>query len=88
MNAPAEIFKSDPGSTPREYSPGPVEPGRERDTSSPKRFRLGLALSSGGAKGLAHIGVIQVLEENGIEVDCGGRLQHGRLRGRNLGLRV
>jgi len=28
-----------------------------------------LALSSGGAKGLAHIGVIQVLEENGIEVD-------------------
>lgn len=34
------------------------------------RCRVGLALSSGGAKGLAHIGVIQVLEENGIEVDC------------------
>jgi NTE family protein len=33
------------------------------------RRRIGLALSSGGAKGLAHIGVIQVLEENGIEVD-------------------
>lgn len=32
--------------------------------------RIGLALSSGGAKGLAHIGVIQVLEEAGIEVDC------------------
>lgn len=31
--------------------------------------RVGLALSSGGAKGLAHIGVLQVLEENGIEVD-------------------
>src|SRR6185503_2629188 len=31
--------------------------------------RIGLALSSGGARGLAHIGVIQVLEENGIEVD-------------------
>ena len=31
--------------------------------------RIGLALSCGGAKGLAHIGVIQVLEENGIEVD-------------------
>lgn len=31
--------------------------------------RVGLALSSGSAKGLAHIGVIQVLEENGIEVD-------------------
>jgi NTE family protein len=33
------------------------------------RCRTGLALSAGGAKGLAHIGVIQVLEENGIEVD-------------------
>jgi NTE family protein len=32
--------------------------------------RVGLALSSGGARGLAHIGVIQVLEENGIEVDA------------------
>ena len=31
--------------------------------------RVGLALSSGGARGLAHVGVIQVLEEHGIEVD-------------------
>jgi NTE family protein len=31
--------------------------------------RIGIALSSGGAKGLAHVGVIQVLEENGIEID-------------------
>jgi NTE family protein len=30
---------------------------------------VGLALSSGAAKGFSHIGVIQVLEENGIEVD-------------------
>jgi NTE family protein len=34
------------------------------------RRRLGIALSAGGAKGLAHIGVIQVLEENGIDVDA------------------
>jgi NTE family protein len=33
------------------------------------RRRVGLALSSGGARGLAHVGVIQVLEEHGIEVD-------------------
>ena len=33
------------------------------------RCRIGLALSPGSAKGLAHIGVIQVLEENGIDVD-------------------
>lgn len=31
--------------------------------------RIGLALSSGGAKSLSHIGVIQVLEENGIGID-------------------
>lgn len=30
--------------------------------------KLGLALSSGGARGLAHVGVLQVLEENGIEI--------------------
>ncbi|HVJ45780.1 MAG TPA: patatin-like phospholipase family protein [Luteolibacter sp.] len=36
-----------------------------RDHSHPK---LGLALSSGGARGLAHVGVLQVLEENGIEI--------------------
>ncbi len=30
---------------------------------------VGLALSSGAAKGFAHVGVIQVLEEHGIEVD-------------------
>ncbi|MEM7601397.1 MAG: patatin-like phospholipase family protein, partial [Verrucomicrobiota bacterium] len=38
-------------------------------SSSTNRPRLGLVLSSGGAKGLAHIGVIQVLEEHSIEVD-------------------
>jgi NTE family protein len=30
--------------------------------------RIGLAISSGGAKGLAHVGVIQVLEENNIPI--------------------
>jgi NTE family protein len=37
--------------------------------SRSRRLRLGLALSSGGAKGLAHVGVLQVLEEHGIEPD-------------------
>lgn len=37
-------------------------------TSDVSRPRVGIAFSSGGAKGLAHIGVIQVLEENGIPV--------------------
>ena len=34
------------------------------------RSRIGLALSSGGAKSLAHVGVLQVLEEQGVEPDC------------------
>lgn len=34
------------------------------------RPRIGLALSSGGAKGLAHVGVIQVLEEHGVQIDA------------------
>jgi len=34
-----------------------------------KRIKIGLALGSGGAKGLAHIGVIKVLEENNIPID-------------------
>ena len=39
----------------------PLEPAAEKP-------KLGLALSSGGARGLAHVGVLQVLEENGIEI--------------------
>jgi NTE family protein len=34
-----------------------------------KKNKLGLVLGSGGAKGLSHIGVIKVLEENNISVD-------------------
>lgn len=34
-----------------------------------KEPTIGLALGSGGAKGLAHIGVIKVLEENNIPID-------------------
>ena len=36
--------------------------------AGPRQPRLGLVLSAGGARGLAHVGVIQVLEENGIPV--------------------
>lgn len=35
---------------------------------TPTKKKLGLALSSGGARGLAHVGVLQVFEENGIEI--------------------
>src|SRR4249920_550458 len=35
----------------------------------PRPPRIGLALGGGAARGFAHIGVIQVLEENGIRPD-------------------
>ena len=38
--------------------------------SSPKsRETVGLVLSGGGAKGIAHVGVIKALEENDIPID-------------------
>ena len=39
----------------------------KQSTHQPK---VGLALGSGSARGLAHIGVIRALKEAGIEVDC------------------
>ena len=48
----------------------PSTPSPNGDTEKTKRPRIGLALSAGGARGLAHVGVIQVLEENGIKIDC------------------
>jgi len=50
------------------FSSSPASEGK--DSNESKRPKIGLALSSGAAKGLAHIGVIQVLEENGIYVDA------------------
>ena len=35
----------------------------------PEKERIGLALGSGGARGSAHVGVLKVLEENGIKPD-------------------
>ncbi len=34
-----------------------------------KRKKVGLALGSGAARGFAHLGVLQVMEENGIPID-------------------
>src|SRR5438552_11982504 len=40
---------------------GPAEAGRPR---------VGLVLSGGGARGLAHVGVLAALEEAGVRIDC------------------
>lgn len=43
---------------------------RASDSAERKRPKIGLVLSGGGARGAAHIGVIKVLEQMRIPVDC------------------
>jgi NTE family protein len=50
------------------------------------RTRLGLALGAGGAKGYAHVGVLQVLEEAGYTVDYVGGTSVGAMVGAWLAL--
>ena len=46
-----------------------------------RRPRIGLVLGGGGAKGAAHIGVIKVLEEMRVPVDCIAGTSMGALVG-------
>ena len=39
-------------------------------SQSTNPYQLGIALAGGGARGIAHIGVLKALEENGIFPDC------------------
>ena len=39
-------------------------------TSPKKKLKIGLALSGGGALGIAHVGVLKSLQENKIKIDC------------------
>jgi NTE family protein len=58
--------------TPPTASPSATPAGPAADPGPPKALRLpriGLALGGGAARGFAHIGVIQVLEEAGIKPD-------------------
>lgn len=51
------------------------------DTSSTERPRIGLVLGGGGAKGMAHIGVLRVLDELRIPIDCVAGTSMGALVG-------
>ncbi len=46
-----------------------------------KDIKVGLVLSGGGAKGLAHIGVLKVIEEAGIKIDYIGGTSMGAIIG-------
>jgi NTE family protein len=58
-----------PPTTPPPVQPEPPPPVVVVPKPPPKPPRIGLALGGGAARGFAHIGVIQVLEENGIRPD-------------------
>lgn len=45
-------------------------PGVVAETPTASRPRIGLVLGGGGAKGAAHIGVLRVLDEMRVPVDC------------------
>ena len=42
---------------------------QQEQQQEPQRKKVGVVLSGGGAKGMAHIGVLKVLEKAGIPVD-------------------
>lgn len=53
---------------------------QEQKTEEP-RPKIGLVLSGGGAKGLAHIGVLKVLEQAGVKIDFIGGTSIGAVIG-------
>jgi NTE family protein len=54
---------------------------RRKFPENERRPRLGLALSGGAARGIAHVGVMKVFEEEGIRVDCVAGTSAGALVG-------
>ena len=51
------------------FSSSIIAQGNPGAPARPHRPKIGIALSGGGARGLAHIGVIEWMEENRIPVD-------------------
>src|SRR6185503_18217381 len=51
------------------------------NSSSPNRPRIGLALSGGAARGIAHVGVLRAFEENHIPIDVIAGASAGALIG-------
>jgi len=50
-------------------------------TKRKRKFKIGLALGGGGARGIAHLGVIKAFEEHGLEFDVIAGTSAGSLAG-------
>ncbi len=58
-----------------------IAAAQDAPVTAPSRPRIGLVLAGGGAKGAAHIGVLRVLDEMRIPVDCVAGTSMGALVG-------
>jgi len=63
------------------FSPAGADEGPAGADNSGPRPRIGLVLAGGGAKGGAHVGVLKVLEELHVPVDCIAGTSMGALVG-------
>ena len=68
LGAAAWLALAGCNTTPPATGQAPAEPVAQ-PRPAPRPPRIGLALGGGAARGFAHIGVIQVLEENGLRPD-------------------
>ena len=67
-----------------EFSAAQTLPSSPENGEISARPRIGLALGGGGAKGAGHVGVLQVLEELRIPIDCIAGTSMGALVGATL----
>ncbi len=58
-----------------------ADPGPAATVATATRPRIGLVLAGGGAKGGAHVGVLKVLEEQHVPIDCIAGTSMGALVG-------
>ena len=56
-------------------------PGNSQDSDQKNGLKVGLVLSGGGAKGMAHIGALKVIEEAGVKIDYIGGTSMGAIVG-------
>jgi len=76
--SPATIAAQEPAAP----SPNAAAPAPASTTTAPERRpRVALALAGGGARGGAHIGVLKVLEELHVPIDCVAGTSMGALVG-------
>jgi NTE family protein len=58
------------GALAQQAAPQPMSPAMPAVAPAPHRLRIGLVLSGGGARGIAHVGVLEVLEKLHVPIDA------------------